>query len=658
MYIERIKIDMLTEKENKYGVDLSLLNDDGTRKKINLIYGENTLGKSTLIKSIIYCLGGEEIYGKSRDDRPNFPIVMRVINDEKVIKNEISLQLMNKGKRIVIVRDALHRDESVKVYESVAMDEIKDGNIPRYLKQKKVRDVEAVDLFQEYMFEFMGFPYLMNDESGLALLYIQNLLPLFVIPQHGWADIQSCNPYYSVQGVKQKAFEIIMGFSSIKAIEEKIQLSQLKNQKREKQLEQSKILENIELYKTKDIDDNEEESKQLLDSLDKLQNQKDEMDKQKVGSNRITKPIKDKYRMLSKVLQKYESKKAILQKEINEFSSYINNLELEILKLDKLNNAKKLISSLPVKQCPHCFNSVSLSPIDEIQNDYCFLCGKELDKRKESENQEIYRYLKDEKKDFLRFVEMKNMELKKVNSTIKVLKLDIKEMKSMIDDVDLKLNPDFLNKYHIVSRQIGKLRSELTSIEKERIVLEKLNKVEKELTKLDKDIKAKVKYIKSIESAESDKLKFQKFEEYFKVILSDLDFIKDGFDDKKLDVAEKKYFNKIYIDKDSYYPKIDNQNLYNITSSSGFIRIILSYYLALMKTSFEFKSMNYPGLMIIDEPKQQNLDNATFTRFTDYLTDFKENEGIQIVFASGNKGSLTDEDLLVHLDEYLIRKLN
>jgi hypothetical protein len=74
--------------------------------------------------------------------------------------------------------------------------------------------------------------------------------------------------------------------------------------------------------------------------------------------------------------------------------------------------------------------------------------------------------------------------------------------------------------------------------------------------------------------------------------------------------------NSIKLDaNDSYTPYLDNFDIYNISSSSDNIRIILSYYLALLQTSIKLNkdnSIKYPNILIFDEPKQQNLDNDSF----------------------------------------------
>ncbi len=143
-------------------------------------------------------------------------------------------------------------------------------------------------------------------------------------------------------------------------------------------------------------------------------------------------------------------------------------------------------------------------------------------------------------------------------------------------------------------------------------------------------------------------------------MLKDLDFIKDGFDGVKLKDATRKIFNKIKIDENDYKPKIEGKNLYYITSSSGLIRIIISYYLALLKTSVE-KNTNFPRILILDEPRQQNLDIETFKKFTDVLLEFADlhKSEIQIIFTSGNKGSIDNSHTALDLgkDQYFIQKV-
>ncbi len=88
--------------------------------------------------------------------------------------------------------------------------------------------------------------------------------------------------------------------------------------------------------------------------------------------------------------------------------------------------------------------------------------------------------------------------------------------------------------------------------------------------------------------------------------------------------------SNIRIDSnDNYTPYLDNFDIYNISSSSDNIRIILSYYLSLLQTSIKLKNMGrilYPNILILDEPKQQNLDNDSLVDCIDVIKSIPSND--------------------------------
>ncbi|UPG66091.1 hypothetical protein [Metabacillus endolithicus] len=122
---------------------------------------------------------------------------------------------------------------------------------------------------------------------------------------------------------------------------------------------------------------------------------------------------------------------------------------------------------------------------------------------------------------------------------------------------------------------------------------------------------------------------------------------------KNISVISRIY-EQIKIDIEDYYPKIDGVNLYNITSSSGLIRIILSYYLALLKTSLIYEdSTNHPFFLVMDEPRQQNLDFDTFNHFLEQLYEIKEEypKQFQVIVASSVKGKIEEKDVRLILNK-------
>ena len=62
---------------------------DEKPREMNVIYGENTLGKSTLVKSIIYGLNGESYLWEKSREIINYKSVMRRYFGEQVVKAQV-----------------------------------------------------------------------------------------------------------------------------------------------------------------------------------------------------------------------------------------------------------------------------------------------------------------------------------------------------------------------------------------------------------------------------------------------------------------------------------------------------------------------------------------------------------------------------------------
>jgi len=64
-------------------------------------------------------------------------------------------------------------------------------------------------------------------------------------------------------------------------------------------------------------------------------------------------------------------------------------------------------------------------------------------------------------------------------------------------------------------------------------------------------------------------------------------------------------------------------------------------------------STNHPYLLILDEPRQQNLDLDTFNKFLDelYLLKKEYPKRLQIIVASSEEGKIKEKDIRLYLNE-------
>ncbi|WP_255258183.1 hypothetical protein [Bacillus sp. AFS018417] len=685
MLIEAVDIKIITQNGEKYGRNVDFTNE-GKTKEINLIYGENTLGKSTLIESIIYGLSGEEIYGQKRkNDVADYSLIIENFFQSKISESYINLQLFNGKDRVVVSRDTLYRDEPIIVYYDSKIDNFKKSKKIEFYKAKKDKNIRGNKTYQEFLFDYLNIPKYRNmsdfeggkEEDGSSLIfYIQNLMPLFVINQLAWGDIQAINPRYGLKDVKKIAFEIIMGFSNTKNISDKFILNLLNSELKQKRVSLNDVEEVLATTQFKEEEQLNEQTKKLQEELISYNEELKKIEEDEMPDIDTLKPMKDKYRRLMSLSKRHEEQINGLDQEIGEYDYYINKILMDIEKLDKLRTAKKLIGSLPVKKCPHCHNKVTIDENYEVETNHCSLCSNEMMSKNYSKTDELLGYLIDEEKDFQRLKNMKQKEKVKIESDLFIIKLDLLEIQKTIEDLQGDLKPYNYKRYHLISREIGRINNTINSLEKDREIVVKYEGLKTNIQTLNNKIEEIKEGIKNNEVGVDDKTKIKFFERKFKEYLFGLDFLKDGVDynriidahkeisltnkDTLVDEISKEIYENIIIDREDYSPKLEDRNLYSITSSSGLIRIILAYYLALLRTGLEYKNAtNHPLLLILDEPRQQNLDLDSYIKFTDLLRGLQiQFPGqFQIIMASGDKGSLSEEDISLNLNKnYLIEK--
>jgi DNA repair exonuclease SbcCD ATPase subunit len=132
--------------------------------------------------------------------------------------------------------------------------------------------------------------------------------------------------------------------------------------------------------------------------------------------------------------------------------------------------------------------------------------------------------------------------------------------------------------------------------------------------------------------------------------------------------GNRELIQSIKVDEnDNYTPYLDNFDIYNISSSSDNIRIILSYYLSLLQTSIKHKSIDgicYPNILILDEPKQQNLDSDSLIDCISLMENISSNDG-QIILTTYSEKPSDREKFNNHIiyemkskTDYLLKKLS
>ena len=676
MFIEAVLILVKTDKD-LYRRFVSFIKDDSSINEFNMVFGENTLGKSTFIQSVIYALKGEELYGNR--NIVNFKDLFKINYREDVLESHIFLQLVNDKNRVIVIRNAQKPDDPVTVLTGTELHEesnleslIHASNTHEFYKMRKENNLKGNATYQEFLFKFMNITPI-KDEDNLTgednensdsrlLFYIQNLMPLFIIHQGAWHDIQAINPRYGLKDIKRTAFEVLLNFTGTEIIQARFELEKLESLLKQKNTSLKDVEELIGMILFKQSDLIEAEIEKAQKGIDDNNKIIDEMESGSNEANYIINDIRNQFRVSSLKARRYRETMNGLETEIEEYSFYINKILNDIEKNDKLKTAKKIIGILPIDTCPHCLNALTINVDEELQSDTCGLCGSSFKTLNYSQNDQYLGYLKDELKDFKRLKIQKEEEKQQLYSKVVVSELEQAELKKTMNDFEEKLKPKNLQSYNFHSREIGRLENVKTQLKKDKELILKYETLLEEKAKLIEDVKNKKMFIKNIQKQkEKDEEKLKYFENVFKSFLKKLDFLKMGLDeekiksdnkDKKVDRNLEEVYDQIKIDRFDYLPKIEDRNLYYLTSSSGLIRIILSYYTALLKTALNFSyDVQHPFLLIMDEQRQQNLDFQTFNKFLSLFDGLKKEyrNKFQVIILSSEKGNRSGNDIALDL---------
>jgi hypothetical protein len=636
LIINRIQYSIETVGSKRYGADVPF------EMGLNIIYGPNSVGKSSLVTGIIYCLGAEKSLGIFQNKQNPFkPEFYDKINNEKITKSFIKLEISN-GKDVVTLMRSIINKTDVVGLKRCSIGQIEATPETRYLIAAG-EGVFGSEGLQTFLFEFLGWDIveIPTYDAGLSKLYFENLTSLFFIEQRaGWFQIQARQVMrYGIREVKKVAFEYLMGLdrfdTHIKEIERRNIQEKILRGKRELKEREEDILVLI----NGSIDDKDlmvtrrgtgrltiqnaikalkEKYKEDTDLLNALTTKSEDSGTQENF-------LRSNLRIVTHQIRKSSERINLLIQEITSYENYIDRININRNKNRQLKKIEGISPELNISTCPVC--ETVLLDHDEGS---CKLCHQDL-KRKISTPDENLEFLEDEKSSFEKILTSKRLDLKKAKHRFQELKL---KEKTIVESLDHQINTYIgpqLENYRQKAIELDMLFKEIELHERTYEKWKKLEALRKEIADLEKEDEGLKETIRKYQHSKNDEAILSKLTAIFKETVKKLRLLK-GKDD---------LISSIKIDdKDFYSPYLEEYDLYNISSSSDNVRIILSYYLALLQTSIESHSpkIRFPNLLILDEPKQQNLDNIDLNNFIDIL-EHLPNDTCQVILTTFSETS-------------------
>ncbi|WP_236984923.1 AAA family ATPase [Marinagarivorans cellulosilyticus] len=587
----------------------------GFNPGLNILTGDNSSGKSTILSCIYYCLGMEQLMG-SKGINALSPALHQVLNFEghpcHVYESSCSLIITaNNGKQYTLTRRIASSDE-ITINEILIFDGT--TTTPKFVHSARdhgdqgfyqwLAEVNDLEIFNVESF---------NGESTKPL-YMQNVFSLAFIEQtKGWSDIFSMMPSFGIKDPRQKVVEYSLGLNSL---ELNMKLDQIKADKNKIKGEWKRIDNDLiyraqatQLYlsifdKNKPITDNKIEAIYAAE----LNNEENEIKTSQVikiiqkeidASNKrieltntsqdISKDLISTREKIKESLSSYISERndasGLYAEEKIKLTSFKSSLTSTINDIQGFQDVKKLSinrnwASLSTSKCPVCENSVENK--------------KDAELSKETIEKSIA-FLKSQKSTYEKYIEASESLLERYVSVLAYYDKSIALKRTQLDSIHKDLNSPSSQSVRGELEIQAELKNRLNDIKQFNSYLESTKDRMKELSKQYFILDVEEKRLKGLVS--SDEGKIFKFKRSFITLLDSFGYKSNGVGN--ITIKDKHPHRLMPI---VFMEGQEPQYIRYVSSASDFVRSIWSYYLCLL----EMGSL-HPGFLLMDEPGQHQM---------------------------------------------------
>lgn len=189
---------------------------------LNVIWADNTKGKSTCMQGMLYALGMEKMLSPRREVPLPHAMTRFLRNDDEtdqaVLESGVSLEIQNGAGRIITIHRSIKK--SLVDNRLITVDfgpSLTNAAIKSESRNFFVSDpgsAQREDGFHRFLEDFLGWdlPAVPHYDKPEGKLYLETVFPLFWVEQKvGWSSIPAAIPtYMRIKDVQKRAVEFIM----------------------------------------------------------------------------------------------------------------------------------------------------------------------------------------------------------------------------------------------------------------------------------------------------------------------------------------------------------------------------------------------------------------------------------------------------------------
>jgi len=192
---------------------------------LNILWADNTMGKSTMLQAILYVLGLERMLSPRREVPLTYVMTSHLVDAEsgvehKVHESSVTIELSNSEGQVITVRRAVVGADRklVSVFHGPMLSE-PDGTYRQtdyFVLDPGAAQREAG--FHRFLAQFVGWvlPTVRRFDGTETPLYLETIFPLLYVEQKsGWSSIPAAFPtYLQIRDVSKRSVEFILGLDT------------------------------------------------------------------------------------------------------------------------------------------------------------------------------------------------------------------------------------------------------------------------------------------------------------------------------------------------------------------------------------------------------------------------------------------------------------
>lgn len=592
--------------------------DEKFHMGVNIIRGKNSSGKSTIADFIFYALGGDSSKWKTEAKSCDY-----VFAEVDLSGNVFTLKRA--------IRDTARAGMDIM---ASSLDSAIKADVTAWLRYPYQASDNKESFYQVIMKE-LGIP--ISKSSDNNSLTMHQLLRIMYIDQMTSLDRLFKFDQFDSPNKRNAIGELMLGLSTTDLYEYRVRYQKLASLLDAK-VKEIKTLHSFLGIDAKNIQYVDAEISVKKDTIAMLQTELDnlEPDGESAEDAEVVKHLKDSFVGIQKNINDLSASMNILKYDVSDSQLFVNSL---LEKIDALQNSSKVISALSdiaFKLCPSCF-----TPIAEVRDDCCFLCGSHSDQLTEEQKDPTFKVRKE-----IEFqITESNRLVKQRQQKLIEGEIDLDRKKQEFEIVKAKLStmlrPSMFqkSKEKSILMEIGSCTGEIRKLEEQKTRSRKLEAIYMEREALQKEVTELGDLIQTLQFGQENEINKKK------KILSDLT-LQILHDDKD---HEEVFRDGRTVEFDFGEDKVsvDKQALF---SASSMVYLKNAFRLSLFHASCLDKSFLYPRFLLIDNVEDKGMQPERSHRFQANLVAVSDKINVthQIIYTTSMiADQLNDTDLCV-----------